>query len=253
MRTNFGDYSYWKALYPGYRIVYGPNGLTKAGFCKEGYPIIRILIADAQAVLAESLSMIFSKEADMEVVATATTVSGAIEKCRKFTPDVVLLDAELPEISGIGGTAIIKKCWPRIKIAIMSGVEDAAHVTEALKNDADGFLLKNINPGELIQLVRGIFSGNRIICGAAGAYLTKELKKYHDVPAAARLWNLKEEDAMIVRMVAKGMNDAQIANCLCLAEGTVRNKIRKIIRTVGANTRAQLIKTAVESGMVSRV
>lgn len=140
--------------------------------------MISILIADEQVILIESLCMIFSREKDIKVAATAKDGFDAVCMCKQLAPDVVLISDEMPGISGIEATAMIKRCCPQIKVAILASLDSEGHIIEALKNGADAYLLKDIKPSDLIQFVKDIYRGYCVFSGKAGGLLSQELKNY---------------------------------------------------------------------------
>lgn len=121
--------------------------------------MIKLLLADDQDILTEGLKLILGAEEDIEIVGTANNGNKAYDLCRVRKPDVVLMDIQMPEVNGVGATAMIKKEFPHIKIIVLTTFNDDEYIYDALKNGASGYLLKDTSPMEILKAVRTVYKG----------------------------------------------------------------------------------------------
>jgi two-component system response regulator DegU len=212
--------------------------------------MINILIADDHTLLAESLCMVLSKEEDMKVVGTVSVGKAAYDKCRELNPDIVLMDVRMPKMNGIEAAGLIKESCPNTKIAILTSLESGASMLDTIKVGADGYILKDTPPDKLKVIIRCICWGYFIASNIAMYMLQGELnvniisneKKEYDL--------LNDEDIEIIRLISNGKSNIEIASLLNFAEGTIRNKIAKIIHDLGVESRVQLVMFALKNNLL---
>jgi two-component system, NarL family, response regulator DesR len=199
--------------------------------------VIRVLIAEDQAMVRGALASLLSLEDDIEVVAEVESGDGVLEAARRTAPDVALLDIEMPGVDGISAAAELARELPATRSLILTTFGRPGYLRRALQSGASGFLLKDAPAAELAAAIRRVAAGERAVdSGLAAAALTEGESplspREHDVLAAAS----GHETA------------AEIAAALHLSEGTVRNYLSAAIRKLGARNRREAVQTALEKG-----
>lgn len=215
--------------------------------------MIKVIIADDHILLAESLKSIIEYDNEIQVVGCALNGHEAFAMVEESPPDLVLMDIKMPECNGIEGTKMIKSTYPQVKVLILTTFEDDQNVYEALKNGADGYILKDITPEELIHAVKnaakgfGIFSKtpfNIVAKQFNGKNAAEEQKK------SIESFNLKERDLEIIRMVAEGRGNKEISIQICLSLGRTKNIISGILERLGLSDRNQLVGFAYKNRLL---
>lgn len=208
--------------------------------------MIRVVIADDIQILRQGLRAIMSQDKELEVVGLAADGKEAWEACRKQRPDVVLMDMRMPEYDGAWGIRRIKRDFPDIKVLVLTTFDDPETVEAAIGSGADGYILKEMEDDKVIQSVKAVCAGIRVLGGsvfegirvkmASGGQADKE-NRGREFQAAEGL-TPRERD--IMRCVAHGMDNKEIAAELFLAEGTVRNNISRLLEKLKLKDRTQL-------------
>ena len=215
--------------------------------------MIRVLIADDQAVIRNGIKFIIEQDRDIEVVGCAANGREAFELCERLKPDVVLMDIIMPVCDGIEGTKLIKNKNCATKVIILTTFNNDENVSNALKNGADGFVLKDIETDELLLAVKSIAKGLRVMHGDAFGTVIKQLntQKTPDFGQTANTeTQLSEREIEIVRLIVFGKNNREIAAELFLSEGSVRNMISAILSKLRLKDRTQLAVFAVKNNVV---
>ena len=193
---------------------------------------MKLLIVDDDLLIRKSLKALLGKEKDIEVIGTAADGAEAFKMCEEFLPDVVLMDIRMPNVDGIAAVRQIKEKYPDIRIMMLTTFDDKPNIQQALSAGADGYLLKTDEisgiAGKLSALIQG-----------AGVLDMEVLKKLTEKENPA-LETLTQRERDIVRLVAQGMKNKEIAEQLFLSEGTVRNNIVTIMEKMQVNNRTQL-------------
>lgn len=215
---------------------------------------IKLLIVDDQAIIREGLQDIFQLDEDIQVVGLTENGEQAIQFCEKEHPDTLLMDVRMPVLNGVEATKIIKNRWPHIKIIILTTFQEIQFVTEALKAGAEGYLLKAIDPMDLISGVKLISYGGTFISKEIANLLIDQMnqpstKKMTEENAAKR-YGLTERETEVLRCLAEGMNNAEISSHLFLSEGTVKNYISNIYAKLDLHDRLKVARKAIDEGMV---
>lgn len=204
--------------------------------------MIKVVITDDQKLLSESLKSII--ETDPEICVTACVENGreAFELCASTQIDLILMDIKMPVCNGIEGTRLIKGTYPDIKVLILTTFEDDQSVYEALKSGADGYILKDIRPEELIQVVKNTSKGFGIFSRTPFSSVVRHINisSKEEKPAVDAVFQLKDREIKIIKMIAQGMSNKDIADSLCLSVGRTKNIISHIMTKVGTNDRNQL-------------
>ncbi|HSV41025.1 MAG TPA: response regulator transcription factor [Nocardioidaceae bacterium] len=199
--------------------------------------MIRLVLADDQALVRGALAALLNLEGDLEVVAEVGRGDEVVEACRANNADVAVLDVEMPGMDGIDATLQLKKMMPHTHVLIVTTFGRPGYLRRALQSGADGFLVKDTPAKQLADAVRRVHAGLRVVDPALAA----DSLATGDSPLTAR-----ETD--VLKAAVRGETVAAIADRLVLSEGTVRNHLSSAIGKTGASTRAEAARIATEFG-----
>ncbi|HEY3867076.1 MAG TPA: response regulator transcription factor [Actinocrinis sp.] len=209
---------------------------------------IRVLIADDEALVRSGLRAILGAEPDIEVVGEAADGAEALSACRAQHPDVLLMDVRMPGLDGIAATRrILDAVSPPPRIVVVTTFENDDYVYEALRSGAAGFLLKRAGAEQLVQAVRTVAAGDSLLFPAAVRDLAARQRNRPTGPAAA----LTEREGEVLRLMARGCSNAEIAAQLVLGAETIKTHVGSILAKLGARDRTQAVIAAYESGFVA--
>lgn len=214
---------------------------------------IKVLIADDIMILRQGLKAVFELESSIEVVALAENGKEAFEKCKVFQPDVVLMDMRMPDYDGAYGIAAIKKECPQIRVLVLTTFDDEETIGKALSSGADGYILKEMEDEKVIASVKSVYAGMSVFGDGVYKMMRKQMTQ---TKPESRRGAVSEEDVHfteremdVIRLVAGGYDNKEIATQLYLAEGTVRNQISRILEKLALKDRTQLAVYAVKHGL----
>jgi two-component system, NarL family, response regulator NreC len=210
---------------------------------------IRIVIVDDHAVVRSGLKLLLEGQDDMEVVGEAGDARTAVFEARAHKPDVILMDVVMPTESGIEATPQVLKEAPDAKVLILSMQDDPAYVREAFAVGASGYVLKEAADSELVAAVREVASGNHYVHPALGAKL---VAAEADDRARVEEDPLSEREHEILRLLALGHTNQEIAGELYLSVRTVETHRAHIMQKLRISTRAELVRYALERGMLDQ-
>ncbi|HEX4719895.1 MAG TPA: response regulator transcription factor [Thermoleophilaceae bacterium] len=214
---------------------------------------IRVLIADDEAMVRGGFRMILESEDGIEVVAEADDGALAISQALRFMPDVVVMDIQMPVVSGIEATrTIIERGTPPPRVLVVTTFDVDDYVYEALRAGAGGFLLKNAPPEELIRAIRVLAAGDSLLSPSVTRKVIEEFarKPGRSAPPPAALDELTEREAEVLLLMARGMSNAEIAARLVLSQGTVKTHVARILMKLGLRDRIQAVVLAYETGLI---
>ncbi|MCT9088332.1 response regulator transcription factor [Streptomyces sp. ASQP_92] len=211
---------------------------------------IRVVVADDERMVRTALRVIIDAEPDLEVVGEATTGAEAVTVVRDRLPDVVLMDVRMPEIDGIRATErILATLAAPPRIVVVTTFENDSYVYDALRAGASGFLLKRAAAEELIQAVRLVARSDSLLFPAK----VRELAARHAPDqGAAPAWTarLSEREAQVLRLMATGLTNAEIAGRMGVGPATVKTHVASVLAKTGTRDRTQAVIAAYESGFV---
>jgi DNA-binding NarL/FixJ family response regulator len=213
---------------------------------------VRILIADDQNLVRSGFRMILESEDGFEVVAEAADGKEAVQAARRLRPDVALLDLRMPAMDGISATREIAGD-PALgtRVLVVTTFDTDEHVYSALRAGASGFLLKDAPPEELAAAVRLIADGDALLAPSVTRRLIEEFARVsRDQIARSGLGDLTEREEGVLRLVARGLSNAEIARELTIGETTVKTHVGNILMKLDVRDRAQAVVAAYESGLV---
>ncbi len=214
--------------------------------------MIKILIADDQEMIRESLQIVLSNRAGLEVIGTAANGQEVIQNVRQERPDVILMDIRMPKMDGVQCTKIIKENYPEVKIIILTTFDDDEFVFNALKYGASGYLLKGVSMDELVRAINTVYSGKAMINPDIAAKVLRLFSEMAQSNFAIQVSNKNVEELTktewkIIAQVEKGAANKEIADTLKLSEGTVRNYLSSILNKLDLRDRTQLAIWAVQT------
>ncbi len=218
--------------------------------------MIKVLIADDQELIRQSLQIVLEIEKDIEVSGVAGNGLEVIRAVRKKRPDVILMDIRMPEMDGVVCTQIIKENYPDIKVLILTTFDDDEYVFNALKYGASGYLLKGISTKELTGAIRKVHMGSAMINGDIASKVVKLFSRMVRSNITIQVdegqtADLKQAEWQMIALVGRGMSNKEIAGKLSLSEGTVRNSLSSILKKLDLRDRTQLAIWAVQTGTVN--
>jgi len=216
---------------------------------------IRVLLVDDQQLVRTGFRMILADEEGIEVVGEAANGQEAIEAAASLAPDVVVMDVRMPVMDGVEATRRLAGAEPGAgpKVLVLTTFDADEHVVEALRAGASGFLLKDVDPADFARAIRIVASGEALIAPSVTRRLLERFAKLA-VPAdethADRLRELTEREREVLKLVAQGLANREIADHLSLAEPTVKTHVSHLLLKLDMRDRAQLVVLAYELGVV---
>jgi DNA-binding NarL/FixJ family response regulator len=213
---------------------------------------IRLVIADDQALVRSGFRLIVDARPDLEVVGEAEDGEQAVALVEELEPDVILLDIRMPNLDGIEATKQIVASGSGTRILVLTTFDLDEYVYGAIRAGASGFLLKDVRPGELVDAIRVVASGNALL----GPTAVERLLRRFSVPVddhpmdSAAVGSLTDREAETLRLLANGLSNAEIAATLVVSETTVKTHVSNLLRKLGVRDRVQAVIAAYDAGVV---
>jgi len=212
-------------------------------------PVIRILVVDDHAVVRKGILALLATEPGIEVVGEASTGLEAVERAESVRPDVVLMDLKLPDLDGVEAMRRIRARRPETQILVLTSFSSDALLFPAVKAGAVGYLLKDARPEELVQAIRDSAAGKTSLTPAVARRLLAEFSRQKPLPEPAEPLTAREEE--LLRELARGLSNDQIAEVLHISEATVRTHVSHILAKLGLTNRTQAALYALRQGLAS--
>ena len=207
---------------------------------------IRVLVVDDQELFRRGLTMLLAVEDDIQVIGEASDGGSAIELARTHLPDVVLMDVRMPKQGGIESCSALKEAAPNTRIIMLTVSDDEADLYDAVKNGASGYLLKDSSTDEVAQAVRVVADGQSLISPSMAIKLLDEFKQMsRNDRSSAPTPRLTDRELEVLRLVAQGLNNREIARQLFISENTVKNHVRNILEKLQLHSRMEAVMYAV--------
>jgi NarL family two-component system response regulator LiaR len=210
---------------------------------------IRLLIVDDHAVVREGIRSLVSIEPGYEIVGEAADGVEAVLKARTLNPDVILLDMVMPRQEGLTAIVEIKKENPNARILVLTSFADDDKILPAIKAGALGYLLKDTSPEELLQAIRNVYQGQTSLHPTIARKLIDELNRPPDLPPTPE--SLTERELEVLKLVAQGLSNEEIAETLTISEGTVGKHVSNILNKLHLANRTQMALYALRKGLAS--
>ena len=206
----------------------------------DGSHPIRILIADDHALIREGIAVLVATQPDMNLVAEASNGSEAIQQFRTHRPDITLMDLQMPEMSGFDAIVAIRGEFPEAKILVLTTYKGDVQILRALKAGAQGYLLKSTFHKELVETIRAVHAGRKALSPDASYELAEHATDDALTPA----------EINVLRLIAAGNANKQIADQPSITEETVKSRVKSILSKLGANDRTHAATIGVKRGIV---
>ena len=210
---------------------------------------MKIIICDDQAIVRDGLEMLLKLERDIEIVGVASDGAEAVEMVAKKTPDLVLMDLKMPVMNGIEATRQIRNKYPTVKVLVLTTYDDDEWVFDALQAGASGYLLKDTPREELVRAIRGTVAGKTYVDPSIAGKVLRQATSHQTQPTTLITANLTDREIEVLRLIARGLSNADIAERLFLSEGTVRNHVSAILAKLGVADRTQAAVLAIQHGL----
>lgn len=213
----------------------------------------RILLCDDHAMFRQGLRSILETEEGFRVIGEAANGREAIRYALETRPDVILMDIQMPELDGVAATKAILAEQPESHVIILTMYRQDRYVFEAIKVGARGYLLKDADSNELITAIRRVANGETLLGAEMAAEILDEFKKYHELPSHPdhKISELTDREEDILRHLAQGSSNQEIATSLGMSEKTVRNRLSEIFSKLRLNNRTQAALYALREGIAS--
>jgi two-component system, NarL family, response regulator LiaR len=212
---------------------------------REGAMAIRVLITDDHGVVRQGLRMFLSLDPDFEVVGEAENGREALQMARELEPDVVLMDLLMPVMDGVSATGAIREELPGVEVVALTSVLEDTSVTGAVRAGAIGYLLKDTDSEELGRAIRAAAEGRVYLAPEAAERLMREVRATESPEA------LTERETEVLKLLARGKSNKQIASALSVSEKTVKAHVSAVLMKLGVQSRTQAALHAVKAGLVS--
>ena len=214
---------------------------------------VRVLICDDHALFRRGLMMVLEAEEGLEVVGEAEDGEEAVRKAEELTPDVVLMDVRMPKVTGIDAARSIAELVPSAKILMLTVSDEEDDLYAAIKAGATGYLLKEISIEEVASAIRSVVSGQSLISPSMASKLLSEftnLSKRADERQAVPTPRLTDRELEVLKLVAQGMSNREIAGELYISENTVKNHVRNILEKLHLHSRMEAVVYAVREKLL---
>lgn len=214
--------------------------------------MIRILICDDQAIARHGLQMILSTAPDFQIVGQAEDGQAALDLVAQTQPDLVLMDLKMPRLNGVQATRLIKQRFPAVHVLVLTTYDADEWVFDAVRAGANGYLLKDTPPPQLLAAIRNTVEGKTPVDPSVAGKLFQGFAKQPLPPTTTKLVeSLSEREIEVLQLMADGLTNAEIGTQIHLSEGTVRNYISTIFGKLQAKDRTQAVVMAIRYGLIA--
>jgi len=214
---------------------------------------IKVLIVDDHRVVREGLSAILKSKENIQVLGEAQDGQEAVEKARSLLPDVILMDVSMPKMTGVEATRIVKREFPHIGIIALTMYEEQQYIFDLVRGGATGYLLKDSDSDQIVKAIQSVYRGDSLIHPAVASKILAEFSLMTQKKGKKSGWvehDLTEREITVLRLVADGKTNKEIANNLDLSEKTVKNHVRNIFHKLQVYDRTQAAILAIRKGLI---
>jgi DNA-binding NarL/FixJ family response regulator len=213
--------------------------------------MISVLICDDQLIVCEGLTKILSSDAEIHVAGVAHDGAEAISRVAELHPDLVLMDLKMPGVNGVIATRRIHEQFPAIPVLVLTTYDDDEWVFDALRSGAAGYLLKDTPPRDLITSIKGTLMGKTFLDPSIAGKVVSDYQKHPGTTAPPSQFRISDREQELLKLLASGLSNSEIAHQLYLSEGTVRNYTSELFRKLGVSDRTQAVVIALRYGLVN--
>ena len=210
---------------------------------------MKVIICDDQAIVRDGLELILKLEKDIEVMGSAQDGYELLEQLAKALPDLVLMDLKMTGMNGVEATRRICRDYPSVKVLVLTTFDDDEWLFDALRAGASGYLLKDTPRDRLVDAIRGTVLGGSFLDPNVAGKLLEQVTRVQDKPQSLLLEKLTGREVDVLRLLARGLSNAAIAESLHLSEGTVRNHVSAIFTRLEVSDRTQAAIIALRHGL----
>ncbi|GAB48601.1 response regulator [Mobilicoccus pelagius] len=214
---------------------------------------VRVLVVDDQELFRGSLAAVIDTQPDLTVVGEAANGLMAVEQADTLRPDVVVMDVEMPVLDGIEAAGLVRERLPHVKVVMLTVDDDDENLMRAVRLGVHGYLLKNLRPAELFDMIRAVVRGETPVAPALVGRLLAELRGTTPTPRTSAPTRpedlLSARELEILRLVAHGLSNKEIGSRLCITEGTVKNHVHNALQKLGMENRIQAAAYIVRQGL----
>lgn len=221
---------------------------------KSSMEPLRVLLVDDHVLFRKGIASMMSGNNSIEIVGEAGDGIEGLEKTRELMPDIILMDIDMPRCSGIEATRLIKQEMPYVKIVMLTVSDNEKDLFEAIKSGAQGYLLKNLEPSDLFEMIHGASRGEAAISRSMAAKILTEFGRQavKEANVQGRSGSLTAREAEVLELVARGASNKEIASSLAIAENTVKNHMRNILDKLHLENRVQAAAFALREGLMQK-
>lgn len=213
--------------------------------------MISVLICDDQRIVCEGLTRILESDPELRVAAVAHDGAEALARVADVHPDLVLMDLKMTGVNGIVATRKIREQYPTIPVLVLTTYDDDEWVFDALRSGAAGYLLKDTPPSDLIAAIKGTLAGKSFLDPAVAGKILSDYQKHPASTPAKTRFQVSDRERELLKLLASGLSNGEIAQQLFLSEGTIRNYASELFKKLGVSDRTQAVVLALRHGLIS--
>jgi len=215
---------------------------------------MKVMCVDDQVLLREALLFMLSRDEEIEVIDGGNNGYEALENCNKYRPDVVLMDIRMPRLDGIEATKRIKDLYPSMKVIILTTFEDETSIFKAIEYNADGYVVKDTKPEELILAVKSVYNNlfvmHKNVIEVVKGEIVESQNKEKEITETLSDYELSTMEIRIIRLMVDGKSNKEIAVELNFTEGTIKNKVSKMLGKLNLKDRTQVAVFAIKHNIL---
>ena len=215
--------------------------------------VVRVLLVDDQPLFRTAIASLINAQDDFTVVGEAENGLIAVERAHELRPDLVVMDVEMPVMDGVEATRLLTEQMPGIKVVMLTVSDSDEHLFEAVRNGAQGYLLKDLRPDQLYDMLRSVMRGETPISPAVADMLLSEVRSGGltpvEAPTATQGPPITQRELEILQLVAEGLSNKQIGRRLSITEGTVKNHVHNALEKLHLDNRIQAASYIVRQGL----
>ena len=211
---------------------------------------IRVLITDDDPLVRVALSHFASRDPEIKVVGEAENGREAIATVERLLPDIVMMDVQMPEMSGIEATEVITSRWPEMRVLAVTTLDNRENVLPMLSAGATGYMLKDSTADEILQALHQAYGGESSLSPRVAAMLVRHVRNASPVHTSGELAQLTERESQVLHKLSLGMSNAEMAGALHVSEGTIKAHLGSIMQKWNVRDRVQVLVTAARAGLV---